>query len=172
MRIRQVRPEYFTDPVTARLSVETRLLYVGLWIVADDAGWFRWNVAQLGALLMPYDPPKRREAHIARAGQELVDAGRLVLRDCGCGEIPTLPKHQRVTGKQSFGARDAHGKRCLLNGKQSLLSESPGTELGTRNGRELGTERNGTVEARVKEILEYDDELRVTMAAQMKVPVT
>ena len=108
MRIRQIRPEFFTDPVTAHLSPAVQVTYIGLWCVADDAGWLVWDVPQLGALLSPYKSVRVRERAIEQAGAVLVEAGRLVLKECGCAHIPTLTDHQRIGGNKSFPVRDAH----------------------------------------------------------------
>src|SRR5512146_1280585 len=150
MRIRQVRPEFFTDPTMAALAPDVRLTYIGLWIVADDAGFFRRDVAQIGALLYPFESVKRRERHLEAAMERLVEVGRLVCHDCGCGEIPTLKRHQRVTGKQSFSARDAHDKHRTRSGKQSVLSVSPVTlgngTVGNGNDASLTSEDDGLTE--------------------------
>jgi hypothetical protein len=128
MRIRQVRPEFWSDKVIAGLPMPGRLFYIGLWNVADDAGWLRWDVEQIGAVLFPYDGARHREKAIRGWGDQLVKAGRLLIEDCGCACIPTLPKHQRINGVQSFTVRDQHlAKHLPLMAKQSPLSHSPVT---------------------------------------------
>lgn len=152
MRIRQVRPEFFTDPVMAKLSPAVRLTYIGLWCVADDAGWLRWDVPQIGALLYAFEPVKKREAHLEAARAELERTERLFLSDCGCARIPTLSKHQRVTGKRSFSAREAHGKH-------SPLTDSPVTERNVTVGNVKGsslTERQEVLEAYRRQGLPVD----------------
>lgn len=125
-----------------RLPYPCRLFYIGLWNVADDAGYMEWDQEAIGAVLLPYEQPGRRVRLIGDWAEQLVKAQRLVVLDCGCAVVPTLPRHQRITGKQSFAVRDRHdrqhGKHSVLTDKQSPLTDSPGT-LG--NGRE----RNGTV---------------------------
>ena len=59
MRIRQVKPSFFKDPLMAELTPPVRLFYVGLWMLADDAGWFRWDVAEVGNELYGYEPRGR-----------------------------------------------------------------------------------------------------------------
>jgi hypothetical protein len=108
MRIRQVRPEFFTDPVTGHLPPAVQVAYIGLWCVADDAGWLDWDVPQLGALLYPYKSVRAREALIEKAGTALVAVGRLAVMDCGCARIPTLAAHQKIGGNKSYTARDKH----------------------------------------------------------------
>lgn len=111
MRIRQVKPAFWTDPTVAKASYPARLFYIGLWCVADDAGYLDWDIPQLGAILFPHEAPRLREKHMERWAEELTGLGRLVVMACGCAVIPTLPEHQRIAGKQSFVARDKHQSR-------------------------------------------------------------
>lgn len=128
MRIRQIRPEFWSDETVAALGDPIRLFYIGLWGIADDAGWLEWQPRRIGALLYPYRSIHRRESDIAAWSGTLQQAGRLVLHDCGCGHIPTLQRHQRITGRQSFPAADKHfGKHVPLTRKQSSLTDSPVT---------------------------------------------
>lgn len=108
MRIRVIRPDYWSDDTLGHLSDQVRLFYIGLWCVADDAGWLEWRPAQLGATLYPYKRVAERERSIVGFGLALVAAGRLVIHPCGCGFIPTFAKHQRLGGNPSFQYRDKH----------------------------------------------------------------
>jgi hypothetical protein len=140
VRIRQVRPEFWTDEAMARLPMTVRQFYIGLWNVADDAGWLVWRPAHIGAVLFPYESARRREREIASWSAQLVDAGRLRLHDCGCAEIPTLPRHQRIAGKQSFAVLETHRKhvesRVVAPKGYQALSGSPVEErrVEERNG--------------------------------------
>ena len=125
MRIRQIRPEFGTDETTAALAPAVRLFYIGLWNVCDDAGWMEWRPSRIGAVLFPYESPKRREREIAAWGEALTTAGRLVIHECGCAQVPTLPNHQRVAGKPSFVVRDAHSKHLVAIRGYLPLSGSP-----------------------------------------------
>lgn len=110
MRIRQVRPEFFTDAVMAALSPSVRLTYIGLWCVADDAGWFRWDPAQVGAILYPFEPARRRERELTETVAVLQELGRILLYPCGCANIPKLTLHQKIGGTKATSARDAHDR--------------------------------------------------------------
>jgi hypothetical protein len=103
-----VRPEFFTDPVVARLSPDVRLTYIGLWCVADDAGFLVWDEPHIAAMLYPYESVKVRTRRIAKAGTELTESGRIVVLACGCARIPTLESHQKIGGNKSFTNRDKH----------------------------------------------------------------
>lgn len=62
MRIRTVKPEFFTSPDTARASVEARLLYIALWCLADDYGVGEANMNKiLGAAFPESDQKTRKE---------------------------------------------------------------------------------------------------------------
>jgi hypothetical protein len=129
MRIRQVKPSFWTDPTIASIGYPARLFYIGLWCVADDAGYIEWKPVEIGALLFPYESTARRSRHIDEWTAALVAAGRLRVMDCGCAVIPTLPSHQRIAGKQAFTNRDRHLSR---HRSLSVATDSPVT---VGNGR-------------------------------------
>lgn len=135
MRIRQVRPEFFTDPVTGRLSAEVRLTYIGLWCAADDAGYLEWSVDQLGALLYPYQSVHVRTRVIERSGALLVGEGRLVIfPDCDHRFIPHLSEHQRIGGNKSFVVRDAHRVHTRMDESARNVTLGNVTERDARGG--------------------------------------
>ena len=128
MRIRQVRPEFWSDETLAALPDPVRLFYIGLWGVADDAGWLEWQPRRIGALLYPYRAAHRRESDITAWAAKLVTSGRMELLDCGCAFIPTLRRHQRISGTRAVTYADRHfSKHTPLTTKQSSLSRSPVT---------------------------------------------
>jgi hypothetical protein len=98
MRIRQVKPEFWTDSLLATLSDRTRLTYLGLWMLADDRGWLRFRIDEMAAAIFPYKPRAARERSLHADATSLMLAGRIVLHDCGHAEIPTLTRHQRFAG--------------------------------------------------------------------------
>jgi len=144
VRIRQVRPEFWTDETIAALPDAARLFYIGLWNVADDAGWLEWQPHRIGALLYPYRQIRKRERDIVAWGTLLADDGRLRVYECGCAEIPTLPRHQRITGKQTFTVRDRHyGKHSVATGASQVLTVSPVTERNVTVGNVTRAKANG-----------------------------
>lgn len=110
MRIRQVKPEFWRDAKIADLPPVTRLTYIGLWMLADDAGWFRLDVPAIALELYGWEPRKRREDAVGVAVVKLVDAGRIVSFECGHGYIPTLESHQRfsVAAKRVYTFKKEH----------------------------------------------------------------
>ena len=134
MRIRQIKPEFWSDSEMAALPYPVRLIYIGLWCVADDAGYIEWRPDRIAHDLLGYESTKTRERHLVEWAEELVRTGHLQILGCGCALIPTLQKHQRISGKQNFRYREAHGKHLPLTGKRPIAPEV-----------EVEVERNGTV---------------------------
>ena len=90
LRIRNVKPTFWSDAKLARIPLDVRLFYIGLWQTADDDGWFEWEAEQIAMDL------RLRETFVRRAMAVLVESERVRLHDCGHGEVPHLTEHQRL----------------------------------------------------------------------------
>lgn len=114
MRIRQVKPAFWSDARIAELPDAVRLFYIGLWMEADDAGWFRWDPVEVARDLYGFEGRARRERRVAAMFQALCEAGRITLHPCGHAEVPTLTTHQRLAGpeKQVKTALTEHARVC------------------------------------------------------------
>lgn len=112
MRIRQVKPDYWRDELIASLPDSVSRFYIGLWQEADDAGWLRWNIPEIGHDLYGYQPRTRREKWVKERGEALAAVGRLHFYDCGHAYLPNLTKHQHLGGRPYHGIRDAHDRDC------------------------------------------------------------
>lgn len=149
MRIRQVKPAFWTDATIAELPASVRLFYIGLWMLADDAGWFRWDVPQIANELYGYESRRKRERDVGAFADLLEGSQRFARLDCGHAFIPTLMTHQRISGE---------GKRVLTFSREhqscprvpAETRDSPPIPDTVRNGRERVrnvTVRNGTPRA-------------------------
>jgi hypothetical protein len=98
MRIRQVKPEFWKDARLADLTEGARLFYIGTWQLCDDAGWMRWDVANIAAELYPFEGRALRERRVTRHSTALVSMGRLHVHDCGHAQVPKMPAHQHLAG--------------------------------------------------------------------------
>lgn len=152
-----MKPSYFKDARIAALTPAVRLTYIGLWMLADDAGYYRWDVAEAGLELYGYESRGKRERDVTNHLAQLVAAGRVV--DLGCGHItiPTLTDHQRFggPGKRVTTYQVEHTRDCPR--VPADTRDSPLIPDTVRNGTERkgdGTERYGTVDARNRD----DDE--------------
>jgi len=93
MRARNIKPGFFQNPDLAELPDEARLLFIGLWVVADRDGKFNSDSRRLRALLFPYEA--RRD--ISRSLTKLHDKGFIRLYKIngdGFGIIPHFKDHQ------------------------------------------------------------------------------
>jgi hypothetical protein len=136
VRIRQVKPDYWRDELIASLPDSVSRFYIGLWQEADDAGWLRWNVSEIGHDLYGYQPRTRRERWVRERAEALAKVGRLHFHDCGHAFLPNLVKHQKFGGRPVFTVRDAHARDCAR-----LRADAPLGKVG--KGREKVGEGTG-----------------------------
>jgi hypothetical protein len=148
MRIRQVKPEFFKDARLAALSPAVRLFYIGLWMVADDGGWLRADVPELGIELFGYDPRKSRERTVTCHLDALRESGRIVMYPCGHAFIPTFTNHQRLAGetRRVHTVKREHEACPHIPATPRTSPQVPDT---VRNvgGNVKGTVSNGSVDA-------------------------
>jgi hypothetical protein len=110
-----IRPEFWSDERMAALPESTRLVYIGLWSLCDDAGYFDRNARQIAGELFRYETPKRRERRVAQALVALEEAGRIRYLDCGQhGIVPTIPDHRIKGGEALFTIQKRHERRCSV----------------------------------------------------------
>lgn len=97
-RIRSLKPEFWADEDLADLPRDARLLYMGLWNLADEHGRLRGDARYVKGQLFPYDDDLSPDA-IDKLVDLLTDAGK-VRRYSSAGRaylfLPNLAKHQRL----------------------------------------------------------------------------
>lgn len=102
MRIRTIKPEFWTDKKVSTWDHFTRLLFIGLWSAADDHGRGSAEAARLASELFPYDltrDPSDTLARVAAGLDTLSEASRIVLYEVEGEvfyEVSSWSKHQRV----------------------------------------------------------------------------
>lgn len=98
-RIRTIKPEFWSDYRLARdLTRDQRLLYIGLWNEADDAGRLQAHPGRIAGALFPYDDDIHG-AFIEDSLRALAEAGKLVLYDVDgepYAEIVNFLEHQKI----------------------------------------------------------------------------
>ena len=52
-RIRTIKPEFWTDETIVRLPFQARLLFIGMWNFADDAGALEYSPDRIGLQVLP-----------------------------------------------------------------------------------------------------------------------
>lgn len=175
MRIRQVKPAFWSDSRLAELPEAVRLFYIGLWMEADDAGWLRWDAVEVARDLYGYEGRAKRERRVAQMFQTLVDSERVYIHPCGHAEIPKMTTHQRLAGseKQVKTALNEHTRDCLTPPRHPPQDPAdPRHVKGNGKGGE-GQFRNGGAPAGAEILSLRDEEDRREMArleAEGKLP--
>lgn len=102
MRIRTIKPEFFTHEGLYELEKETglpiRVAFPGLWCAADKAGRFKWEPRRLGVAILPYDG-----IDFSRVLDALFTRGYVVryrVDGVEYGAIPAFSKHQFLNNKE------------------------------------------------------------------------
>ena len=103
MRIRTIKPEFFTHEGLFEAEQETklpiRIAFAGLWCVADREGRFKWEPRRIGVQILPYDA-----IDFSRVLDALVTRGFIVKYRVGneCfGAIPSFQRHQVINNRES-----------------------------------------------------------------------
>lgn len=73
-RIRTIKPEFWQDERLATLPRDTRMLFIGLWNLADDHGRLRGHPSFIQGQVFPYD----HDIDIPNSLEQLELAGRIV----------------------------------------------------------------------------------------------
>jgi len=101
MRIRSIKPEFWTSEDVAALDIPTRLLFIGLWSYVDDNGAGRDVEKLIAAALFPLDDDDPREtlARVSRGLATLAEAGliaRYAVVDYPYLHVTAWDRHQRI----------------------------------------------------------------------------
>lgn len=95
MRIRTVKPEFWSDQKIRRLSLPARLLYIATWNMADDDGNLTWDADYVRASVFMSDP----DVDVAHVMAELEQAGRVQpyeVDGCTFAHLPNFGEHQAI----------------------------------------------------------------------------
>lgn len=104
MRIRTVKPDFFSDEDLQDLEVANpgayvMLVFAGLWGCCDKQGVFEWRPRTLKRNVLPF-LPYEMESTLAI----LTEAGFIIpftAEGRGYGYVPTFRRHQRINGKEA-----------------------------------------------------------------------
>lgn len=144
MRIRSIKPEFWRSKDIAGLSVEDRLLFIGLWSYVDDNGVGIDEEASIVADLFAADmfsKPSETVARVSRGLQKLFEANlitRYEVENRAYLQITTWDEHQRIDkpAKARYPRNDAE----LATIRESVASDVANVATGTGEQRNRGTE--------------------------------
>jgi|GEM_PF-2330386 len=135
MRIRTIKPEFYLHEGLAELPALTRLLFTGLWGLADIAGRLEDRPRRIKPQVLPHD-----EVDVDAALQSLADAGFIVryeVEGLKLIEVINFKKHQRIQGDESK-KQSIFPAPPTQTGKNTLVTptkqESNASEAGQKQG--------------------------------------
>lgn len=94
-RIRNLKPDFWTDEKLVELEPWERLLFIGLWNFADDQGYMPFSPKRIKMQVFPAD-----SLEVSRGLQSLISIGALTLYDSVAGQVLQVTnwhKHQKVS---------------------------------------------------------------------------
>ena len=157
-RARNIKPGFFSNEVLAQCEYGARLLFVGLWTLADREGRLEDRPERLRAVLFPFDTPKCvyavKKKSVQKVGAEWCDIEswmtqlsqrsfitRYEVADCKYIQINNFRKHQHPHVKEpasTIPAPDKSGAKTsdsLLPITDSLLPHTDIPQPGAGTGR-------------------------------------
>lgn len=145
MRIRSIKPDFWSSRDITDLSIEDRLLFIGLWSYVDDNGVGRDEEDQIVATLFARDmfnSPRETIARVADGLQRLSDAGLIVRyksENRSYLEIVSWEKHQKIDrpNKARFPRYNADRDTLATHSRDYRETPSPGTEEQGNRGTDI-----------------------------------
>ena len=98
MRARNLKPGFFQNDTLCECKPLARILFEGLWCLADREGRFEWKPKKIKAMILPYD-----KCSIELLLNEIAQAGFILFYEVNgnkYGFIPTFLEHQSPHPKE------------------------------------------------------------------------
>lgn len=124
-RARNIKPGFFTNDRLVELSFETRLLFIGLWTLADREGRLEDRPKKIKMELFPAD-----SIEVDEKLSELEKSGfirRYTVKDLKCIQVVNWSKHQaphHTERASTVPAMDEHGS-LTVNSREDLRGNPP-----------------------------------------------
>jgi len=157
-RIRNIKPDFWTDEKLVELETWERLLFIGLWNFADDEGYMPYSPKRIKMQVFPGD-----SLEVSRGVQSLISIGAVELFDSEFGQVLHVSKwskHQKVSNpsKSKYSSvdltpLDGKPRKQAVPEQETLEDSMNGTEV----SRGLRKEREGEREVK-KDLSSKPDE--------------
>jgi hypothetical protein len=146
-RIRTIKPSFFKNEELAEIPMACRILFIGLWCLADKEGRLEDRPKRIKAEIFPYD-----NIEIDQQLSRLQSAGFIIrysVDNTKVGELKVIQiinfsKHQRITGSEAESESDFPAPVMGGNTLETTWKHS-GNNLDDRKGKE-GKGREGNNE--------------------------
>jgi hypothetical protein len=155
-RIRTIKPDFFLHDELAELTPLNRLLFIGIWTLADCEGRLEDRPKRIRAQLHPYD-----DGDTDAMLQSLHDRNfitRYSVGGVGYIEINNFKKHQRISGKEAESESSIpKNPNVIIDIDNGSAGEALGKQQGSTgeipNAQERkGKERKGKEEEEEKRV--------------------
>lgn len=158
MRIRTVKPEFWRSPDICSLSLNTRLLFIGLWNYVDDNGVGEDEVSLIRSDLFPRDDPQEMDKVIQRGLAELSARGLIARYATPANgrkylyvtnwahqriDKPTQSKKPLPTSDNAVLADDSRNILGILNEDSRLYQGNKGPREGDQGSKVAGDSKGG-----------------------------
>lgn len=124
-RTRNIKPAFFDNDILGSLEPLTRLLFIGLWCIADREGRLEDRPRRIKKTLLGYDDVTAEET--CRMLQQLADAGFIIryeIDGVGYIQVSKFSKHQNPNIKEK------DSEIPPPPGFEAITSEKNGTSIG------------------------------------------
>lgn len=138
-RARNIKPGFFTNDKLAELPPLTRILFAGLWTIADREGRLEDRPKKIKAEVLPHD-----SCEIEEMLQQLHDSGFIYRYSIGGAKyihVLTFLTHQNPHVKEKPSTIPAPGKTGARSGKSRSSTGNSGSSLGNSG---TSPEKTGT----------------------------
>ena len=129
-RIRTIKPDFFLHDELAELTPLNRLLFIGMWTLADCEGRLEDRPKRIRAQLHPYD-----DGDTDAMLQSLHDRNfitRYSVGGVGYIEINNFKKHQRISGKEAeFESSIPKNPNVIIDIEKGSAGEALGKQQGS-----------------------------------------
>ncbi len=157
-RIRSIKPTFWRDQKIGKMKRDIRLMYIGLWNLADDEGVINADASLIKSELFPYDDDLRVNT-VQDWIDHLIEARRIVpfeFNGEGYYIIRTFKDHQNINRPQGSKIPKEIIQKFLFS-ERSVNDHPPITGVGEGKGKDsIGKEGSGKPRARdeiLKELL-------------------
>ena len=156
-RIRTIKPEFFQSQSVGRLKPYARLLFIGIWTLADDAGRTRGALNMLSGMLFPYDriSTRRIEAWLVELEGEGMIA-RYQVSGTDYIQVSGWREHQRINRPSDSkipafteGSLRAHGGLTEGSLGDRDQGSGKGRDQGSGKGSQTAPRRSGAKPAAI-----------------------
>ena len=157
MRSRIVRSEFWTSEDTADLSHTQRLLFIGLWCMADREGMLLYKPRKISAGLFPYDSISKKimEKHLdALKSLGLIEFGVDSKNVITCIYIPKFNEHQKIHPHEAASKLKCNYMSLDVT-QCSSTSTSTSTSTSVKERLSPADEKKKNTQAQADEVLAY-----------------